>query len=357
MNFLILISLICLFSIEINLIEESNASSLVSTISRSSISLGFNTPKIPGNPSDSSCKTMSMRAIENIKLIQEESNSNSVVKQCYIKAMFYDFNDNDIIRELRAAKENGVNIEFILDRDQLIKSVSKPYNLNRNEFLREIPITIIGTPYRTGNNKRILHHKSSLFYCIEEGNLTESTILLGSYNWTYGGANYNFESCISIDNPGREFNQLLGQFETLSHDRRDLVDADDVDPDVRKYTVGTDWMQDPSIRSSLTSISASAETVVSQSSRKKPRDSAVGEEEIHEDSRIDVAEAEWFNLRNWNIKHKGDGTTSYSRDVNGIQITVFFKWEKWKYVRAGEYGHNFNTYQEAMQEAYSNFIK
>ena len=320
-----------------------------------SVFLGFNSPAIPGHAREQTCGLRVVHSIQSIKQAQKDARTKGETKQCYIKAMLYSFNDQIIINELRAAIREGVNVELMLDREQLAKSVTAPYNEDRNRFLKEVSLTIIGTPYESGANKRVLHQKSALFYCVDESGLTQSSIMLGSYNWTYGAAHYNFENCVSIENPGTLFDALHGQFEKLNNiDSGAVSSADQVDPEVRKYPAGIDFTSDPAIAAVIgKAASASAED-----SNKRPRaESSSGKGGGGSGVDFSVMEEDdWIDLTKWSTKPKGDGV-SYSRDFSGSLVTVFVGYDrKWKYVYNGRYGPNFDSAQEAMRQSYADLV-
>ena len=90
----------------------------------------------------------------------------------------YLFNNKDIYNELQKKKNEGVNIEIVLDDNEVNRKFAQAVNDLSFHYVK---------PVNSPNN--LMHHK---FFIIDM-----QEVLDGSYNWT-NAAQFNDESCIAM---------------------------------------------------------------------------------------------------------------------------------------------------------------
>ncbi|RUL89011.1 phospholipase D-like domain-containing protein [Tautonia sociabilis] len=103
--------------------------------------------------------------------------------------------DDRITAAILGAHRRGVSLRLITDDEKAHDTGSDIDRLRR-----------AGVPTRTDRDPNHMHHKFAVF--------DRSTVLTGSYNWTRGAAEHNFENFITSGEPGlvaafvREFERL-----------------------------------------------------------------------------------------------------------------------------------------------------
>ncbi|MEK7375947.1 MAG: phospholipase D-like domain-containing protein [Candidatus Margulisiibacteriota bacterium] len=117
-----------------------------------------------------------------------------------IKIAIYGFTSGDIAWALENAKNRGVDVKIVADKSQAAGKHSEISFLVSKLF----PVMI-----RTGKGRGIMHNKFAVF--------DDTEVVTGSYNWTQGAENYNFENAIFINDPeiarqySAEFNRLYSE--------------------------------------------------------------------------------------------------------------------------------------------------
>ncbi|WP_169976954.1 phospholipase D-like domain-containing protein [Tautonia rosea] len=103
--------------------------------------------------------------------------------------------DDRITSAILAAHRRGVALRIISDNEKAHDTGSDIRELRRE-----------GIPLHTDRDPNHMHHKFAIF--------DRTTLLTGSYNWTRGAAEFNFENFIVTSDAGL-VSAFLGEFERL----------------------------------------------------------------------------------------------------------------------------------------------
>jgi phosphatidylserine/phosphatidylglycerophosphate/cardiolipin synthase-like enzyme len=100
-----------------------------------------------------------------------------------IHLLIYSLTDDDVARALIRAAQRGVDVRIVMDRSQSAEKHSL------NDLLTEKlgPSRVVE---RTGKGRGIMHEKMAIYDGV--------TVTLGSYNWTDGARDYNWENLIVL---------------------------------------------------------------------------------------------------------------------------------------------------------------
>jgi phosphatidylserine/phosphatidylglycerophosphate/cardiolipin synthase-like enzyme len=100
-----------------------------------------------------------------------------------IRVMAYSFTAPDIMRALIAAKNRGVDVKIVIDKEG---------NTNRSSRAAINLVTNAGIELRTNDSYKIQHDKVMI--------IDDSSIQLGSFNYTASAERYNSENAVVIRN-------------------------------------------------------------------------------------------------------------------------------------------------------------
>lgn len=193
--------------------------SILMSIAFAELRIQFNSPYPRLNMA---CENMITSIIDTVVDQQQHG------KKCSIKISMYSLDNENIIRKLTTALNNGVQIKLFLDQSQYGKILE---NKSKKRIIESFVnlVTgnaasvchVLGVPYNKSDSgqTRILHEKMALFSCednkdseervkkdsateVEEGenyhSLPADIAILGSFNWTWAASNNNYENCLSI---------------------------------------------------------------------------------------------------------------------------------------------------------------
>lgn len=204
----------------------------------SGVTIGFNTPiskRAPLLLNSSPCEKMVLDTIDG--LIQKKQ------KKCTIQIAMYSLDNLDIINKLNEALENGIKVQLLLDKDQNGKTLerlssSSVYRASSETKIRTIQArknlieekdvtTFIGTLFdpKKYKDSRRLHEKFSLYTC-EDGEEEENSdaVIFGSYNWTKGASEINYDNCIKIQNEPHILERFKDRFNLIFSKEASILD-------------------------------------------------------------------------------------------------------------------------------------
>ncbi|HTU02367.1 MAG TPA: phospholipase D-like domain-containing protein [Candidatus Sulfotelmatobacter sp.] len=119
-----------------------------------------------------------------------------------IDVAVYNFTAIELAHALVAARDRGVRVRVLLDRERLEDLGPTLQLLQR----KKMPLRALGVP-----PDRLMHHKFAVF----DGRL----LATGSYNWTNSAERVNYENLVVLTDPGiverfeKEFRRLWAQAE------------------------------------------------------------------------------------------------------------------------------------------------
>lgn len=125
-----------------------------------------------------------------------------------ILVAMYCFTSRPLARALVRARERGVNVKVMLDRDCAKDKYSK------EEYLRKNGIMVKLSPERSGLLSRFfqiyppkMHHKFAV--------IDENVLITGSYNWTRTAEISNWENILLFEDAGELALEYKKEFERL----------------------------------------------------------------------------------------------------------------------------------------------
>jgi phosphohistidine phosphatase SixA len=149
--------------------------------------------------------------------------------QASIEAALHQLSNPKLVRALTEASHRGVQVRLLLDRTKFGETVSAVPDLCKDG------LSIRLLKGRLGSSSR-MHHKFAL--------LDHQTVVTGSYNWTVGSDEQNYENLILLRGPAevvayrREFRALWHQgSEAPHHLRASNTSADEHDEKAAAETV------------------------------------------------------------------------------------------------------------------------
>lgn len=123
-----------------------------------------------------------------------------------VDAALYRFNNQRLARALDQAARRGIRIRLVLDRNKYEESRATQELLSDGRF----PFRL--TYGRQGPGSK-MHHKFAI--------LDGSTVLTGSYNWTLGSEQQNYENLLIFRQP-EQIKLYVHEFEALWEQAEDI---------------------------------------------------------------------------------------------------------------------------------------
>ena len=114
-----------------------------------------------------------------------------------VKIAIYGFTSGELAWALERAKNRGVDVRIVADRSQ---------SAGKNSEISFLVSKLFPVKIRTGKGRGIMHNKFAVF--------DEAEVVTGSYNWTRGAEDYNYENAVFIRDP-EIVKRFLDEFDRL----------------------------------------------------------------------------------------------------------------------------------------------